>query len=140
MINLHPPLASFLAPTCLIVVILEIVAIANKTKYSIINWLLFSCAIIATCTFISGYFASYTASQTFKVPEKVIAYHYNIGRITLILTWFTALLSLFIVNLKIRILYLIILMATLISIFYSGYLGGELVFNYGAGVVVEKTR
>jgi len=92
-----------------------------------------------SAAFFSGYQANDLANQTFIVPDEAIAQHHNLGRILLFCIIPCALLGIFSDKAQharqaFRAAYLILLSVCLVLVLCTGYLGGKLVFNYGAAV------
>ena len=105
--------------------------------------LLLALAVFTPLTFLSGYFAASDAEQTFVVAPEVIETHRAFGRLLIIFlvpTFLTAALSRTALSSgnpaasKLNGVYLLFLTATLAIAAYTGYLGGSLVFEHGAGV------
>jgi len=89
--------------------------------------------------FFSGYIASDLADQFFEVPDEPISQHHVLGRLLLFtsipmlaLMWIGYAAS----HSKAMFLaaYRLLLLACVVLVIFTGYLGGELIFNYGAGV------
>lgn len=139
--HLHPPLSAFPFALLTVVVLLEIGRmlglIKNGEGVVRVNLLIASLASIAT--FFSGYYSGSQSSVTFKVDESALTSHIAAGRIVL-LSLFPCLACYFITQMNpvnpkpFRVLYLLFLFVAYSAVLVSGYLGGELVFQHGAGV------
>jgi len=143
--NLHPPLTAFPLALITAVVILEIINCfrpSSKLKSAIeIN--LFLAMIAAIAAFYSGYQAAENASLDFKVNEDIIAWHHTVGRLILFSIIPAFFLSLIAERAEyfragFKAFYYLLLGISFFLVVYTGYLGGELVFSYGAGVKVEN--
>jgi uncharacterized membrane protein len=89
--------------------------------------------------FISGYQASELADQFFEVPDEPISTHHAVGRLLLFVSIpMLALMWIGSVAVHARKVFLSLYGALLLVsvglVCYAGYLGGELIFRYGAGV------
>ena len=139
--NLHPPFSSFPIVLFIVALIFEAIGIYRK------NDLLISVAranLIAACVFMfaaffSGYQAAESASISFKIPTEAIQNHHSIGKILLFISIPTAILAILSRTAKnniktFSIAFYIFLMACVSLAIYCGWLGGNLVFKYGAGV------
>lgn len=100
-------------------------------------------AVFATmAAFFSGYQASELANQTFRVPDSVISLHHAWGRALLFLVVVTAAAHEVALRAQFhrsafRTLYRVLLIASVISVSITNYLGGTLVFEHGAAVRAE---
>lgn len=95
--------------------------------------------------FVSGLFAAEEANRYFIVPDDAIAFHYELGRLLLLVALLTtALWAVARVATYYRMWFAVgarIALTTLVGItLYTGYVGGELVRSYGAGVHAEGAR
>lgn len=141
MYNFHPPLSSL--PFALLGVIgfLELANLLRRsdTLRAAITVNVVLAALGTVLAFFSGYQASELADQTFKIPDDAISLHHACGRallfavlpcaaVRIISERATHALGLF------RALYYISLAISLSLVVYTGYLGGKLVFEHGAGV------
>jgi uncharacterized membrane protein len=146
-IALHPPFSSF--PLALIVVaaLLEISRCFVKRDWieSCISVCVALGAFFVACAFFSGYSASEHADATFAVPDEVIGLHHTFGRF-LLFAMIPCVALRFISltathgKLGFSIAYRVILSLCVALVLYTGYLGGRLVFEYGAGVTAAIPR
>jgi uncharacterized membrane protein len=95
--------------------------------------------------FVSGLYAAEEASRYFVVPDDAIAFHYELGRLLLLVALLTtALWAVARAATHFRTAFFAAARICLISLvgisLYTGYIGGELVRNYGAGVRAEGTQ
>jgi uncharacterized membrane protein len=93
--------------------------------------------------FFSGYSASERANQSFCLQTDPIEWHHLCGRALLFL--YPAVVALFFTARSAQYsrrlfqgLYLMGLLVSTMLVAYTAYLGGELVFSHGAGVLVES--
>ncbi|MCO6432189.1 MAG: hypothetical protein J5J00_15130 [Deltaproteobacteria bacterium] len=99
--------------------------------------------ITTAAAFFSGYQAADSASLSFQVSEDVIAEHHNIGRLALFLVLPAAALRFIASGAKhARAIFFTLYYASLVSlcalIILAGFKGGQLVFQYGAGVSLHQ--
>ena len=112
---------------------------------SSISVVLVLAAIAVVATFFSGYQASDVADQTFMIDDAVIGYHHVWGRALLFLVVPCAALQLISERASynrsiFRGAYLVTLLICLGLAGYTGFLGGKLVFEHGAGVFAQGLR
>ncbi|MBX7139309.1 MAG: DUF2231 domain-containing protein [Oligoflexia bacterium] len=141
MINPHPPLAAFPFALVLSTLLLESYCIWKRNYAGwkpTLKLLLRGAAVFTLLSFLSGYYANQVADGTFQVPDQPIALHHLIGKLALFCVPACAVIQRFALDgekpaavLTYRIL--LLLAAALVT--FTGYLGGELVFTYGAAVV-----
>jgi uncharacterized membrane protein len=137
-VNLHPALASFPPVLILIAAALEIADRRGRFRTTIRLHLVLA-VIFVTATFFTGYGASETANQTFVVADSVIATHHSVGRLLLFLIFPCAALEV-VAHRAVHgrrlffAAYALTLAACVLLVVYTGYLGGQLVFEHGAGV------
>lgn len=135
---LHPPFSAFPLVIILLIAIIETInafkPLLSNDKLSL--YLTYSLFVFTFLTYISGHFAALTAHQSFQVPEQKIAFHQLMGKASLFSE-----ISLIVFNhlkndkLILKLFYYAILFITAILIMSTSYLGGELVFKFGAGVL-----
>ena len=141
MLNLHPPVSAF--PFALLVVagLLELVRIFLRRDW--VEHGITVCVAGAVCSaiaaFLTGYSAAERADGTFSIPDEVIAQHHNAGRLLLFAVIPCALLrgaTIFATHGRIgfSLAYRALLTVCIGLVVYTGYLGGKLVFEHGAGV------
>lgn len=139
--HLHAALTVFPAALFPIALCLEgCLALREKRELRFAQSLLL---FIATCfviaAFLSGYIASDRADRFFEVPDEPISLHHSFGRLLLFssipligLMWIASrarhAVGLF------RWLFRALLLLCAFLSAYTGYLGGELVQRFGAGV------
>ncbi len=143
---LHPPLTSFPFALLLTATLLEAFQLLRPSLEvrNAIRIILFFAGFFIIAAFLSGYQASELANKSFVIADELISKHHSVGRLAMIALLSTLVLhevSIFAVNSK-KVFwagYYIFLILAVILVVYTGYLGGELVFRYGAGVgVVEQ--
>lgn len=139
MINPHPPLSSFPIVISLLLVVSELLANKIETK-KISNFLLLMLVVFSAVTFISGYFGFDYAGVMTDKTKLVVDLHQSLAKIHLIILLFFGLLYSLkyiyqVQNITLEIAYYSVFLLMIINILYLGYLGGELVFNHGAGVL-----
>ena len=141
MFNPHPPLTGF--PSALLVVALfaELASIVRRNdSYSQFGFQLVLVAVaIVPLTFFSGYWGAEAATKISQVSEEVIERHEGFARFLLL-----GLAVLLIVGLMARraeygrklfkSFYRLLLLGSVGLVIYVSYLGGNLVFEHGAGV------
>ena len=145
MINLHPPLVAFPVALLSVVVFLEVMAAWRPFSWirSVISVNLVLAAAAVLVAFFSGYQASELADQTFQVPDDQISWHHAIGRMLLFVIWPCLALGLLYPRARynrsvLRAGYLFLLLCCFALVLYTGFLGGELVFKFGAGVSASQ--
>ncbi len=138
---LHPPLTAFPLVLLCAVATLELIDLLqnNSRSETAARVLLVFYAVAILAAFFSGYGAGEGASQTFQIKDEAISVHHSVGRILLFL-------SLPLLGFKFAsgtastmgrvfgVLYGICLVLCIALAMYTGYLGGKLVFEHGAGV------
>lgn len=140
--NFHPPLSS--VP----IVLLVSVGLGELLRLFRPEWIPSAAVrfnlVLATgaviLAFLSGYQGSEFANGTFKVSDEVIAVHHFWGRLLLFMV--VPCLALEIIAARaqfaaqvFRGLYLLMLVGCIAIAVFTGWLGGQLVFEHGAGVV-----
>jgi uncharacterized membrane protein len=141
MYNFHPPFSGF--PFALLTVVVLAEAGVIFWRSTRLEWVAFINLMLAgvftLIAFLSGYQALRHASATFTVPDTAITQHYILGKIVLI----AVLLSVCLKICHMRAvynraffgaLYGVALFVAYSAVIYTGYLGGQLVFKYGAAV------
>lgn len=137
---IHPFLTSFPVVLCLVIGILELMALRREAILRPSINILLGLLLLTMClAFFSGYYAATGASISFTVPVEAIEFHQLWGKLALflsipavILGWFqSAALQHQIIF---KACYRFFLLATIIVTIYTGYLGGQLVYARGAGV------
>jgi len=94
-------------------------------------------------SFITGYQAQHSASQSFEVPDERIAAHLNLGRLLLFSVIATVSLGYFRFR-AIRaqrvwqVIYILSLLISAVLLYLTASRGGELVYRFGAGVVIDR--
>lgn len=96
-------------------------------------------AVSVILAFFSGYSASEYADQTFQVSDDLIGLHHTMGRLLLFMVLPSVALKILSSRAQFgrgafRGFYLGVLIMCVGLVIYTGYLGGQLVFGYGAGV------
>lgn len=145
MFNPHPPLTGFPLVLLVLLAVVEFFrcGFGRKDLDRPADLLLIALAVFTPLTFFSGYFAASDAEQTFVVAPEAIETHRAFGRLLVIFlvpTLLTAVLSRTALSSgnpaasKLNGAYLLFLSATIAVAVYTGYLGGSLVFDHGAGV------
>lgn len=139
--ELHPPLTAFPVALLTLVVIFEGIALARPApgwRHSI-EVLLVLAVLAVAAAFFSGYQASDRANQTFTIADEVIAWHHVMGRALLFAIVPCAALRFVAARARFNrtgfyTAYGFALALCLGLVAYTGWLGGELVFEHGAGV------
>lgn len=138
---LHPPLVSFPFVLFFIIFVSELILLKWPLPgFPKIIWATLGFTVIVSIiAYLSGHEASERVSQTFVVPDEVVGKHFLWAKIFLYSAVVTFLLKS--VSMVARFyralwqsLYLVVLLWTLACVTYAGLLGGELVFDHGAGV------
>ena len=139
--NFHPPLTAFPVVLMTVVLVLEGISFFRPEKVSerMIRYFLMAAGLSIGAAFVSGYWASESANQTFVVSDEVIDYHHSVGRLLLFLI--VPCIAVRWVyegathgRVVLQSIYRLLLVGCWVLTIYTGYLGGELVFTYGAGV------
>lgn len=145
--HLHPILSSLPGVGFVFAALAEAIRIffPSKVNNEIVGAALFVGVAGVIAAYLSGTSAAESASQTFIVPDAVIAWHHTWGRMALFAAIPTAAMFLLSQHAKFyraAILwgYRVLLFVTLVLSFYTAHLGGELVFDYGAGVSAPFTK
>jgi uncharacterized membrane protein len=144
--NFHPPLSS--VP----IVLLVSVGLGELLRCIRPDWISLSAVrfnlVLATgaviLAFLSGYQGNEFANGTFKVSDEVIAVHHFWGRLLLFMVVPCLALECIAARAQFAVkvfrgLYLLLLVACISVAIYTGWLGGQLVFEHGAGVVAVPT-
>jgi uncharacterized membrane protein len=139
--DLHPPLVAFPLVLTWTVLIIELINLKLKSaEYSkLCLGLLVVAAALTFAAYQTGHQAGQLASRSFVVPEAEIGHHFLwakiflftlIGALILKATYYFAKF-----NVQFwRVLYLIVLIVSAGLVTNVGRLGGDLVFEHGAGV------
>ena len=143
-LSLHPPFASLPFAFILVVIAFELLSLFLKRpwmRHAALVVLAFA-AIAVAAAFYTGYQASESANQTFVVADSEIADPQFYGRLLLFTIIPCAAVGFFSVIAKysqslFRAVYLFLLLVSLGLVVTTGYLGGKLVFEHGAGVVAK---
>jgi len=140
--SLHPALVSFPFVTVWLIVILEVVSFKGDEFGKVSTGIFALTAITTLFSYLTGHEASEFASQTFSVPDSAIGTHFlwaKISLFTVIPCFGLKLVSLFSKHKQEmwRNVYLLTLLASAFLLTYTGWLGGRLVFEYGAGVAAK---
>jgi len=123
-----------------LVVVLELVAYRRRPELRAAIEFILVCDVVATtAAFFSGYQGSELADRTFRVPDEPIAWHHACGRLLLFLVVPCAALRFVSTRARFNarafaIAYGVVLSLCVGLVLYTGYLGGRLVFAFGAGV------
>ena len=140
-INLHPPLAAFPIALIVVVVLLEVVQFLwpRLNLHLTIRVNLILAALGTAAAFFSGYQASELANQTFTIADDLIAEHHRWGRLLLFIVVPCAMLQILgsiaqYGKCWFRVAYYLFLLACMVLVLVTGWLGGGLVFEHGAGV------
>lgn len=136
----HPFFASFPLAVFVCAVLLEVLGYRFRQFQPAIFLLLLVAALSITAAFLTGYFASYYAEQSFSVSEDLIGDHHRFGKVALVLLWLTPALKMIQAKAShgkifFTFSYIFCLLASLLSLVLTGYWGAWLVFGAGAGVV-----
>lgn len=142
MINIHPILAHFPFVVLCLAVVSEAVALFGDEQFSRYTRLLvFVAVIVSPLTYLSGYIGLEYANQSFEVPKEAISQHQLLGKIFLISLVPTVLFNLLrdeatgrFVVFAARFFLITSFALAAVASFY----GGELVFSYGAGVLLQR--
>ena len=143
--NLHPVLTHFAPAAYVGAVLLELAKVKFKSSARIegaLDILLAVLPLAVLMAFFSGYMGADAANQTFSIPEGEISEHHTYGRILLFLSFPCS--ALYFVQ-KVATnsreiflwLYRLSLAACFVLVVIVGDLGGDLVFEYGAGVTAK---
>ena len=152
--NPHPPLTGLPSALLLFVVVAECLAALardeqrQKVFTACAGIGLWMCVLIAPLTYFSGYWGADIASapdSAFTVPEEVINRHEAFGRFFLFLLVVTCLLRLVASKAVAsrRALfwaYGVMLTMSFAVLVFTSFLGGDLVFSYGAGVAPKSAK
>lgn len=139
--NFHPVLSSFPLPIIFLAAAAEgaLIILKRESLKAASLWLSLAFCASVVAAFFSGYNGADFASKTFLVPENEIAQHHLIGKFLI----FGAPLLPILALVRKRAQYgragftwayrgvLAILFA---GVIFAGFLGGRLVFEFGAGV------
>ena len=141
--NIHPPFSSFPIVLFTVSIIFEIIGIYRNKDIliSVARANLVAACVFMFAAFFSGYQAAENASISFKIPTEAIQDHHSIGKILLFISIPTAILAVVSKTAKnnskmFSIAFYIFLITCVSLAIYCGWLGGNLVFKYGAGVSV----
>lgn len=141
--KLHPPTVAFPFVLTWVVLVLEVVNFRMKSsEYSkMCLGLLGASVVLAFLAYQTGHQAGQLASRSFLVPEEEIGIHFLWAKIFLftIIGAFILKLTAYFAKFNIkfwRALYLLVLIAATCLVTNVGRLGGKLVFDHGAGVLL----
>jgi uncharacterized membrane protein len=139
--NFHPPLSS--APVVLfcLTALAECLRLVRPTAHFdfLVRFCLCAAVVATGLAFLSGYQGNEFANATFTVDDRFIAAHHWWGRSLLFLSLFCLALEIVAVRAIyaqsiFMWLYRCVLLCCVGAGLYTGYLGGELVFEHGAAV------
>lgn len=141
--NPHPPLSSFPFVILFLLVLTELVKFFFPKKIElgqVSNFLIVMLVVFVPLTYYAGFWGLDYAEQSFKIPDESIERHQTYAKLLLILivplVLVYSLLRSSPTSRAMRFLYRLLLLLSIILVSYVSFLGGELVFNYGAGVQV----
>lgn len=143
--NPHPPLSSFPFVILFLLVLVELLTLTSKKKLSLVqvsNFLIVLLVIFAPLTYYAGFWGLDYSEQSFQIPDASIELHQTYAKLLLILIVPLALVYSLIRSNQaskfLAFLYRLLLLLSLLLVAYVSFLGGELVFNHGAGIRIEK--
>jgi uncharacterized membrane protein len=140
----HPLCATFPFPIYCCAAIFELLVLRGQVELSrAVSWLLLLGAVGVTCAFATGWFASYSANQSFVVSESALALHYQVAKVTLGMAWLVPAFRYIKKHAQrcfwlFRGLYVLVFVFVLLLSAVTGYFGARLVFVEGAGVVAQS--
>ncbi len=147
MVNLHPPFSSFPVALVIITAFLEVwFLLRPRQELQFASAITLAASLLAVVVaFITGYWASETASQTFEIPPETIELHHLFGKLLLFAMVPCVGLKFVLQRARFHIpwfrgMYLGLLLVNVALVILSGYYGGELVFRYGAGVTATHEK
>ena len=141
----HPVLSSFPGVGFTTALVLEIgrMVLPKRVSASMVGVGLVVAVLGVVGAYFSGTFEAGAASQSFKVADEVIAWHHTWGRMllfaalpTLGLFWIAEYAQFY--RLAFKWAFRLMLLASVTLCVVTAHLGGELVFEHGAGVSVER--
>ena len=136
---LHPFVTHFPIVLILLLGVLELYSLWDQSLQKAKELLLVCFLISVLAAFFSGFLAQETASQSFQVSVDIIAYHQIWAKASLFLSFPLVILGFFQHRASHAVgmfawSYRVLLIAVILLLGFTSYLGGELVFSYGAGV------
>ncbi|GEM_PF-1431918 len=143
--SLHPPLVAFPLVLIFVAITCEIwvVIVPNSNQVSVFSRVtLLAALLFATVAYFSGHEASEFMNKSFIVPDSAVGDHFFWARVSLF-TLTPCVATKFIsdaakYNKKLfKWIFLLLLIASAALVSYTGWLGGSLVFDHGAGVRAE---
>lgn len=142
MVNIHPILAHFPFVILCLALGCEFAAMfGNRELGKSARMLVLLVAAVSPLTYLSGYIGLEFANHSFEVPKEAISQHQLLGKIFLISLVPTVLFYLLREEATGRLLpnlsRFFLLLSFTIAVAAS-YYGGELVFSYGAGVLLQR--
>lgn len=148
--NIHPILVHFTIALFSVSFILHAIYYFGMQKYAktkliseieiVARWCLWLTIFFSTLTVLAGLYAYYTVPHN-EAGHIAMGIHRNSAFISFSLILITGIYSIlqFITHRKISLITLILLGITQISILITGYLGSEVVYRYGIGVIPAQT-
>jgi uncharacterized membrane protein len=145
--SLHPPLVSFPFVLTWVVLFLDIFAFVKRdqTYEKMSLYLLNFTTVVTFIAYQSGHQASQFASQTFSVSDQDIGVHFFWAKIFLFVILGALLFKWVAVSARFnqrvwQALSLLTISLAAALVLYVGQLGGDLVFQHGAGVRVVQEK
>ena len=141
----HPFLASLPFGIIAVSFLFLILGLRNGGPLNVSRNVFTAGLVLVLAAYLSGDFAREGASKTFLVDENAIAFHHQWAKVLLLLTALTT--AFFWLECAavfgrrgIRAVILVLSTLSIVTAAFTGYLGGELVFEHGAGVRALNIR
>jgi uncharacterized membrane protein len=142
MVNIHPILAHFPFVLLFVAVAAEIWGMLVNPAASRFSRVVVMIACAASAlTYLSGYVGLEYANQSFEVPKDAISHHQLMGKLYLLSLVPTALFALLQIDNEARFVVnagRLFLFLSFALVVVTSFYGGELVFSYGAGVLIQQ--
>ncbi len=144
-IDLHPMLSALPMGLVVACVMLELVVLLRRDFSAKLSFVLqvnlVFLLLFGVAAFLSGYGASGHTDKAFLAAEEAVAWHHSMGRIFLF-TLIPCVACRFAADYGtqhktfFRSIYYLLFLAVVCLVTYVGFLGGDLVFNRGVGVMI----
>ena len=139
--ELHPPLVSFPFVLLFVALVLELCILVRKhivSQYLIFSFLIVA-LVLALVSYFSGHEASKLVNQTFQIDDSLVGRHFLFAKLSLFALVPTVIFKYISIAAEFnrsvfKAVYILFLLASLSLVVFTGKLGGELVFDHGAGV------
>ena len=140
----HAVITSFPIVTIVILVLVEFLKLDRSTVAPVRTVLCGLLAFSSLLAFFSGLITQHYSGATFDIPADALDSHFHAGRAAMVINLLCATFGIvgsWVSQSRVRViqLYFAFLLLALIATVIAGQRGGILVYNYGAGLVLDAS-